>query len=95
MVFNFPFEVEHIIPLSRQGTNDEANLALAFRSCNLRKGTRTSGIAPGQMCLIFFKFLHSFGHQKLAQVLETISPDVIVFLTSYDFILEALFSAAS
>ncbi len=46
LVFNFPFEVEHIIPLSRQGANDEMNLALACRSCNLRKGTRTSGIAP-------------------------------------------------
>ena len=33
--------------------------------------------------------------QKLAQVLETISPEVIASLTSYDFILEALFSAAS
>jgi hypothetical protein len=46
LVFNFPFEVEHIIPLSRQGANDEINLALACRSCNLRKGTRTSGIVP-------------------------------------------------
>lgn len=46
VVFNFPFEVEHIIPLSRQGTNDEGNLALACRSCNLRKGNRTSGYAP-------------------------------------------------
>lgn len=46
LVFNFPFEVEHIIPLCRQGTNDEANLALACRSCNLRKGIRISGIAP-------------------------------------------------
>jgi HNH endonuclease len=45
LVFNFPFEVEHIIPLSRQGTDDEANLALACRSCNLRKGNRISGIA--------------------------------------------------
>jgi hypothetical protein len=40
LVFNFPFEVEHITPLSQQGTNDESNLALACRSCNLRKGTR-------------------------------------------------------
>jgi len=39
LVFNFPFEVEHITPLSQQGTNDESNLALACRSCNLRKGT--------------------------------------------------------
>lgn len=44
VVFNFPFEVEHIIPLSRQGTNDDSNLALACRSCNLRKGNRISGL---------------------------------------------------
>jgi len=44
VVFNFPFEVEHIIPLSRQGANNETNLALACRSCNLRKGIRISGI---------------------------------------------------
>jgi HNH endonuclease len=31
--------------LSRQGANDEANLALACRSCNLRKGNRISGVA--------------------------------------------------
>jgi hypothetical protein len=44
LVFNFPFEVEHIIPLFRQGTNEESNLALACRSCNLRKGTCVSAI---------------------------------------------------
>lgn len=33
--------------------------------------------------------------QKLTDVLETITPDMIASLTSYDFILEALFSAAS
>ncbi|OYD93076.1 HNH endonuclease [Nostoc sp. 'Peltigera membranacea cyanobiont' 210A] len=46
VVFNFPFEVEHIIPISRQGANHKANLALACRSCNLRKGTRISGTLP-------------------------------------------------
>ncbi|QDL07059.1 HNH endonuclease [Brasilonema octagenarum UFV-E1] len=46
LIFNFPFEVEHIIPLSRQGADDESNLALACRSCNLRKGTPISGIQP-------------------------------------------------
>jgi hypothetical protein len=46
LIFNFPFEVEHIIPISRQGVDNEVNLALACRSCNLRKGTRVSGIAP-------------------------------------------------
>jgi HNH endonuclease len=46
LVFNFPFEVEHVIPLSRQGGDVESNLALACRSCNLRKGTRISSIDP-------------------------------------------------
>nr|WP_231510549.1 transposase [Fischerella sp. PCC 9605] len=31
---------------------------------------------------------------KLAEILEHITPDIIISLTSYDFILEALFSAA-
>ncbi|MCJ8283757.1 MAG: hypothetical protein MJK14_29260 [Rivularia sp. ALOHA_DT_140] len=33
--------------------------------------------------------------QKLAEVLKTITPEMIASLTSYNFILEALFSAAS
>lgn len=47
LVFNFPFEVEHVIPLARQGTNDATNLALACRSCNLRKGIRVRGSVQG------------------------------------------------
>ncbi len=39
-VFNFPFEVEHILPTSRGGTDEEANLCLACRACNVRKGDR-------------------------------------------------------
>jgi HNH endonuclease len=54
LVFNFPFEVEHIIPLSRQGVNDEMNLALACRSCNLRKGNRTGGIVPNTITEVRF-----------------------------------------
>ncbi len=46
LVFNFPFEVEHIIPVSRSGSDNESNLALACRSCNLRKGTRINGTDP-------------------------------------------------
>ncbi len=46
VVFNFPFEVEHIFPIARQGATHEANLALACRSCNLRKGIRTTGTKP-------------------------------------------------
>ncbi len=42
-VFNFPFEVEHVVPRSRGGTDDEANLALACRACNAFKYDRTTG----------------------------------------------------
>ena len=36
-VFNLPFEVEHIKPLSQGGDDSENNLALSCRSCNLYK----------------------------------------------------------
>jgi 5-methylcytosine-specific restriction endonuclease McrA len=36
-IFNLPFEVEHIIPRSKEGGDDESNWALACRSCNLHK----------------------------------------------------------
>ena len=45
-IFNFPFEVEHILPISKGGTNDSENLALACRSCNLRKSNFTTGTDP-------------------------------------------------
>ncbi|MEM9220237.1 MAG: HNH endonuclease [Cyanobacteria bacterium P01_F01_bin.150] len=35
LVFNFPFEVEHIVPICLSGSDDVSNLALACRSCNL------------------------------------------------------------
>jgi 5-methylcytosine-specific restriction endonuclease McrA len=34
-VFNFPFEVEHIIPVSGEGLDAETNWALACRSCKV------------------------------------------------------------
>jgi hypothetical protein len=40
LVFNFPFEVEHIIPTARGGRDEEGNLCLACRACNLRKSDR-------------------------------------------------------
>jgi HNH endonuclease len=43
IAFNFPFDVEHFIPTSKQGSNDDENLALACRSCNLHKANRISG----------------------------------------------------
>jgi hypothetical protein len=39
-------EIEHIIPLSKQGSNDESNLWLACPLCNRYKGDRTTAIDP-------------------------------------------------
>lgn len=44
LVFNFP--VEHIVPLCRGGANADTHLALACRSCNLRKGVQITGVDP-------------------------------------------------
>jgi hypothetical protein len=43
-IFNLPFEVEHIVPASRGGPDDESNLALACRACNLYKSDQQSGV---------------------------------------------------
>lgn len=43
VIFNFPFELEHGIPTSQQGADDESNLALSCRSCNLRKSDHQTG----------------------------------------------------
>lgn len=43
VIFNFPFEAEHIVPGSREGLDADSNLALACRSCNLRKSDHETG----------------------------------------------------
>jgi 5-methylcytosine-specific restriction endonuclease McrA len=43
-IFNFAFEVEHIVPSALQGPADDANLALACRACNLHKADQLSGL---------------------------------------------------
>ena len=43
-IFNLPFEVEHIVPTSRGGPDDESNQALACRACSLYKSDQQSGI---------------------------------------------------
>jgi hypothetical protein len=45
-IFNFPFEVDHILPVVQGGADVDANLALACRSCNLRKAAHTRGFDP-------------------------------------------------
>jgi hypothetical protein len=42
-VFNFPFEVEHIVPGVQRGRDDESNWALSCRSCNLNKSIHLTG----------------------------------------------------
>lgn len=39
-----PLEIDHIMPLARGGTDDEENLWLACRPCNVYKGTKVEGI---------------------------------------------------
>jgi hypothetical protein len=45
-IFNAVLEVEHITPVANGGTSTEENLALACRSCNSFKGSRSSYIDP-------------------------------------------------
>ena len=49
-IFNFPFEVEHIIPVSLRGANDDSNLALACRACNLHKSDHLTGVDETTQC---------------------------------------------
>ena len=46
VIFNFPFEVEHIIPLMLDGSSQESNLALSCRSCNLYKSSYINSVDP-------------------------------------------------
>jgi hypothetical protein len=45
-IFNFSFEVEHIVPPNRGGTSEGENLALACRACNLHKRDFLVAIDP-------------------------------------------------
>jgi hypothetical protein len=42
-VFNFPFEVEHILPQAHGGSDDLDNVALACHACNLFKSDFETG----------------------------------------------------
>jgi 5-methylcytosine-specific restriction endonuclease McrA len=50
VIFNFPFEVEHITPRAHAGADDLNNPALACRSCNLFKWQRTTGFDDFDKC---------------------------------------------
>ncbi len=44
VLFNFRFEVEHIVPKSKYGSDEDSNLALACHGCNLFKSDAETGI---------------------------------------------------
>jgi hypothetical protein len=46
VIFNVPFEVDHIVPLAKGGVDESANWALACRACNLRKSDAVNGTDP-------------------------------------------------
>ena len=46
-MFNFFFEVEHIVPLAHGGGDEQANQALACRSCNVFKSQHLVYTDPG------------------------------------------------
>ena len=41
-----PFVIEHIIPISKQGSHELSNLAFSCQGCNNHKYTATTGIDP-------------------------------------------------
>jgi hypothetical protein len=43
VIFNFPFEVEHVCPVSLDGADHFSNLALSCRPCNLFKTDQVRG----------------------------------------------------
>ena len=45
-IFNFPLEVEHIVPKGRGGDDQAANCALSCRACNLHKGDHQTALDP-------------------------------------------------
>ncbi len=45
-VANFSFEVEHVVPAAREGSDTGENYALSCRSCNAHKSTRVVGHDP-------------------------------------------------
>jgi hypothetical protein len=66
IIFNFPFEVEHIVPQARGGPDDLDNLALACHSCNLFKSDFETGRdEEGQAEVALFHPRHNTWEQHL------------------------------
>jgi hypothetical protein len=63
IVFNLPFEVEHIIPQAHGGETTRDNLALSCRSCNLYKAHSVQALdeTTGQEVRLFNPRRDSWG----------------------------------
>lgn len=71
-VFNLPFEVEHVMPQSRGGSDEDGNLALACRSCNLYKSDAVSAFDAETGAEAFlFDPRRDFWHEHFAINAET------------------------
>ena len=46
VIFNVPFEVDHVIPMGKGGADDPSNFALACRACNLWKSDAVTAVDP-------------------------------------------------
>lgn len=69
-MFNGPLHVEHIVPRSRGGTDDLANLALSCSARNLAKGVAVAGLDPaaGSMAPLFHPRIHAWAeHFAMAE----------------------------
>jgi hypothetical protein len=69
VIFNVTFEVDHIIPLSKNGLDKPQNWALSCRICNLRKLDYTDGFDPvrQQMVRLFNPRLDVWNEHFIAQ----------------------------
>lgn len=72
IVFNLPFEVEHITPQSQGGETLENNLALSCRSCNLYKSDFISAVDElTQTEAYLFNPRHEAWHDHFSVIKET------------------------
>ncbi|MBE7532953.1 MAG: HNH endonuclease [Chloroflexi bacterium] len=55
VVFNIPFEVDHVVPPGKGGVESPENWALACRACNLWKSNTVTAVDPetGQLVPLF------------------------------------------
>jgi len=79
VLFNFQFEIEHIVPTSHGGDNEPANLALSCRACNVFKGPALFGVDPETQATV--ELFHPRIHQWAEHFEHEPETDEIVGMT--------------